>query len=202
MLRGLAIGFVIAVGFGPIGLLCVRRTLDSGFGIGFATGLGAATADAAYAALAAFGAGAVGAALIDARQPLAIGGGAVLIALGVNAWRHASDPITAAADGLRRRDLVSAWASTVLLTLTNPMTILSFGAAFVALVPPRGDVVAGALIVAGVAAGSTLWWLVLAGVVAAARRGVSPRAMRVLRHASAVLLIGFGHVAVGSALVG
>ena len=203
LLRGVAIGFVIAAGIGPIGLLCVRRTLESGFGIGFATGLGAATADAAYAALAAFGAGALGAALIGARQPMAVVGGVVLIALGVSAWRHASDPTTAAPDRLRRRDLVSAWASTFVLTLMNPMTILSFAAAFVALVPPRSDVAAGALIVAGVAAGSTLWWLILAGGVAAARRGVSPRAMRLLRHGSAILLIGFGLVAIGSAaLVG
>ena len=55
-IRGVAIGFVIAAGLGPIGLLCIRRSLESGFGLGFATGLGAATADAAYAAVAAFGA--------------------------------------------------------------------------------------------------------------------------------------------------
>ena len=200
-LRGIAIGFVIAAGLGPIGLLCIRRSLDSGFGLGFATGLGAATADAAYAAVAAFGASALGAALVDARRPLAVAGGIVLIALGVNAWLHAADPVAAAEDRLTRRDFVTAWVTTVGLTLTNPMTILSFAAAFVALVPPDQDPVAAAWIVAGVGLGSATWWLILAGGTSIVRRAVTPRGMRGLRYASALLFTVFGIVALGSALV-
>ena len=200
--RGVAIGFVIAAGLGPIGLLCIRRSLESGFGLGFATGLGAATADAAYAAVAAFGASALGAALVDARRPLAVAGGIVLIALGLNAWLHAADPVAAAEDRLSRRDFVTAWVTTVGLTLTNPMTILSFAAAFVALVPPDQDPAAAARIVAGVGLGSATWWLILAGGTSIVRRAVTPRALRGVRYASAVLFIAFGIVALGTALVG
>lgn len=200
--RGIVIGFVIAAGLGPIGLLCIRRSLESGFGLGFATGLGAATADAAYAAVAAFGATALSTVLVDVRRPLAVVGGLVLIGLGINSWFHAADLVEAATDRLRRRDFATAWATTVGLTLTNPATILSFAAAFVALIPPDQDPGAAALIVAGVGLGSALWWLILSGVTSIVRRAVTPRVMRGLRYASAVLFTGFGIVALGSALVG
>ena len=200
--RGIVIGFVIAAGLGPIGLLCIRRSLESGFGLGFATGLGAATADAAYAAVAAFGATALSTVLVDVRRPLAVVGGLVLIGLGINAWLHAADPVEAATDRLRRRDFATAWATTVGLTLTNPATILSFAAAFVALIPPDQDAGAAARIVAGVGLGSALWWLILAGGTSIVRRAVTSRVMRGLRYASAVLFTGFGIVALGSALVG
>jgi threonine/homoserine/homoserine lactone efflux protein len=200
--RGVVIGFVIAAGLGPIGLLCIRRSLESGFGLGFATGLGAATADAIYAAVAAFGATALSTALVDVRRPLAVVGGLVLIGLGINAWLRAADPVAAVPDRLRRRDVATAWATTVGLTLTNPMTILSFAAAFVALVPPDQDPRAAARIVAGVGLGSAAWWLLLAGGTSIVRRAVTPRVMRGLRYASAVLFTGFGLVALGSALLG
>ena len=125
----------------------------------------------------------------------------MLIALGVNAWLHAADRVAAADDRLSRRDVVTAWATTVGLTLTNPMTILSFAAAFVALVPPDQDPGAAARIVAGVGLGSGTWWLILAGGTSIVRRAVTPRGLRGVRYASAVLFIGFGIVAFGTALV-
>ena len=192
LLRGLAIGFVIAAGFGPIGLLTVRRTLESGFSVGFATGLGAATADAAYAAVAAFGAAAIGAAMVGARDWLAVIGGLVLVGLGLNAWRHAPEVPVSAEERSRTRDVASAWASTFALTLTNPMTILSFAAAFAALAPPGGNVGAAIAVTAGVGIGSAVWWLVLSGGVSLVRRAVSVGAIRLLRQGSALLLIALG----------
>ena len=112
------------------------------------------------------------------------------------------DPVAAADDRLSRRDVVTAWITTVGLTLTNPMTILSFAAAFVALVPPDQDPAAAARIVAGVGLGSATWWLILAGGTSIVRRAVTPRALRGVRYASAVLFIAFGIVALGTALVG
>ena len=200
LLRGLAIGFVIAAGFGPIGLLCVRRTLESGFALGLATGLGAATADAAYAAVAAFSGSAIGGALTDVRRPLAIVGGVFLVALGVRGWMLASRPIKQPV-GPPVRELASAWATTLGLTLSNPMTVLSFAAAFAALAPPSGDAIAAASIVTGVGIGSGLWWIILSGGVALARRSVSERVVRGLRSGSAILLAAFGIVAIGSALL-
>jgi threonine/homoserine/homoserine lactone efflux protein len=200
LLRGLAIGFVIAAGFGPIGLLCVRRTLESGFAVGFATGLGAATADAAFAGVAAFGGSAIGGALTDVRRPLAIVGGIILLALGVRGWMRASRPIEPPV-GRPVRALATAWATTLGLTLSNPMTVLSFAAAFAGLAPPSGDAFAAATIVTGVGLGSALWWIILSSGVSLARRSVSAPIVHGLRSGSALLLAAFGLVAIGSALL-
>src|SRR4051794_16874957 len=119
--RGWLLGLSIAAVVGPIALLCVRRTLATGFAIGFASGLGAATADASYAAVASFGVTALASVLIDQRLWLRLVGGAFLIYLGVRALR--SMPAAQAEDtsttGLR---LASAYSSTLGLTLSNPMT--------------------------------------------------------------------------------
>src|SRR5207248_10611772 len=81
--RGLVLGFSMAAVLGPIGVLCVRRTLASGFVIGFLSGLGAATADAGYASLAAFGVSAVTSVLVDQRVWLRLMGGVFILYIGV-----------------------------------------------------------------------------------------------------------------------
>ena len=85
--RGFLLGLSIAAVLGPIGLLCVRRTLVSGFAVGFVSGLGAATADAGYAAIAGFGVSAVATLLVDQRVWLRVVGGAFLVYLGVRTMR-------------------------------------------------------------------------------------------------------------------
>ena len=103
-LRGLAIGFAIAAAIGPIGLLCIRRTLVEGRAIGLATGLGAATADALYAAVAAFGLTAVSGVLIEEHRPLGIAGGLVLVLLAARMlWRR--DGESAGKPAGRRRNM-------------------------------------------------------------------------------------------------
>jgi threonine/homoserine/homoserine lactone efflux protein len=127
LVKGLAIGFAIAAPVGPIGVLCIRRSLTDGQRIGLATGLGAATADAAYGAVAAFGLTAVSTFLVKQRMALGIIGGAFLCYLGLRTWlsKPAEKPAEARGSGL-----ASAYSSTLLLTLTNPTTILSFVAVF------------------------------------------------------------------------
>jgi len=121
--RGFVLGFSIAAVVGPIGLLCIRRTLVTGFAIGFVSGLGAATADATYAAVASFGISALAAVLIDQRLWLRLIGGVFLLYLGVRTLR--AQPARREADlpatGLR---LAGAYSSTLALTLSNPMTIM------------------------------------------------------------------------------
>ncbi|MGH7682576.1 MAG: LysE family translocator, partial [Candidatus Eiseniibacteriota bacterium] len=130
LLRGIVIGFSIAAPVGPIGVLCIRRTLADGRAAGLATGLGAASADAIYGCLAAFGLTALTSALVGAQTWVRLIGGAFLIYLGAKTLlaKPGDRPAQATASGL-----VSAYASTFLLTLTNPMTILSFVAVFAAL---------------------------------------------------------------------
>ncbi|MGH2340549.1 LysE family transporter [Segnochrobactraceae bacterium EtOH-i3] len=196
--RSLLLGLAIAAPLGPIGALCISRTLELGFRAGVAGGLGTAVADALYAALAAFGFAAFSAALALVDLPLRIGGGLFLLWLGWTGLKARPLP-TAATIGAR--GLVGTLSATFLLTLTNPLTILSFAAIFAGLGLAGTAGRAGALtVVAGVFAGSMLWWVLLSGGVALARHRLPPRFARGIAVGSAVVLILFGLAALGSVL--
>ncbi|MDE2612316.1 MAG: LysE family transporter [Burkholderiales bacterium] len=185
------IGLAIAAPVGPIGLLVIQRTLDHGRTLGFVTGLGAAVADALYGAVGAFGVTALIRALQSVRVPLAIVGGAFLLWLAWRTWRQV--PATRAAQVAERPGLAGAFAGTLVLTLSNPATIFSFIAVFGAL-GARADAAApgsAGVMIAGVFAGSALWWLLLSSVVAALRQRVPARALRVVNAVSAIGLAGF-----------
>lgn len=187
--RGLAVGFAIAAPVGPIGMLCIRRTLVQGPAAGLATGLGAATADAAYGFVAALGLGALANALIGHAAPLRIAGALLLAWLGITSVRRAlrRQLPGSAAVVTGRGGLVAAWASTLVLTLANPMTILSF-AGVVAALAGRGG---GMWLVAGVFAGSTAWWLLLVGGVSLVRHALPLVALRWIGAISGTALLGF-----------
>src|SRR5687768_14276108 len=97
LLKGMIIGFLIAVPVGPIGVLCIRRTLADGWRVGLATGLGAATADALYGSIAAFGLTALTGALMGGRTWMALAGGLFLVYLGVRTFL--SEPKERSAEG-------------------------------------------------------------------------------------------------------
>ena len=201
LVRGFVLGFTIAAAVGPISLLCIRRTLAEGRVVGLVSGLGVATADATYGAIAAFGLTAITDLLIDGRRILGVVGGAFLLWL---AWRtfRAVPQATAAPDPAARRGLPGAYLSTLGLTLTNPMTILSFAALFVGLGVQGGDAAGATLLTAGVFAGSAAWWVVLVGAVGALRSRVTPRGLRLVNMASGLLIGAFAIVAMASAVVG
>ena len=191
-LRGLAIGFGIAVPVGPIGILCIRRTLADGRAVGFAAGLGAATADALYGAVAAFGLTLVSSALVGHRAWLQAVGGLFLCYLGVRIWMAA--PATTAGAARREPGLLSAWATTFVLTVTNPTTILSFAAIFAAL--GLGGAAGGygpaTLMVAGVFLGSAFWWLLLSTGVGFLRSSITPAHLRWVNRGAAAIITAFG----------
>ena len=197
--RGFLLGLSIAAVLGPMGLLCVRRTLASGFAVGFVSGLGAATADAGYAAIAGFGVSAVAALLVDQRQWLRVVGGAFLVYLGLQTIR-AMPAQRSAEDGATR--LVGAYTSTLALTLSNPMTIFSFAGVFAGI--GLGSVSAASIdaalaLVLGVFAGSATWWLVLASVTTRLRSRFTTRRLRVVNVASGLLILVFGIQSLASA---
>ena len=200
LVRGFVLGFTIAAAVGPISLLCIRRTLAEGRLVGLVSGLGVATADATYGAIAAFGLTAVTDLLVDARRVLGIVGGLFLLWL---AWRtFTAVPAEAArAEGTARRGLPGAYLSTLGLTLTNPMTILSFAALFVGLGVTGGDALGATALTLGVFAGSAAWWVILVGAVGAFRTRITPRGLRRVNMASGVLIGAFALVALGSAVV-
>jgi threonine/homoserine/homoserine lactone efflux protein len=194
LLKGILIGFSIAAPVGPIGVLCIRRTLAEGRAAGLVSGLGAASADAIYGCIAGFGLTFISNALIHQQHWLRLVGGAFLCYLGVKTLLAKPADQAAETEG---RGLVGSYASTFFLTLTNPMTVLSFAAIFagLGLANTAGDYASAGMLVLGVFAGSALWWLMLSGGVGLFRERFSARELQWVNRFSGVIILGFGLVA-------
>jgi threonine/homoserine/homoserine lactone efflux protein len=197
--RGFILGFTIAAAVGPITLLVIRRTLGSGWLVGMVSGLGVATADAVYGAIAAFGISAASDLLVSLARPLGFVGGAVLLVIGVRTVRDAHVP--PAATPSTTRGLAGAYASIVGLTLTNPLTILLYGALVVSVGVPDSTAAAASLWM-GLGLGSACWFLILVSAVALLRTRVSPRLLRIITIVSGVIIAVFGVLTLISAMRG
>lgn len=188
--RGLVIGLSIAAPVGPIGVLCLRRSLADGWRMGLATGLGAATADAAYGCVAGFGLTAISGFLVAQQFWLGLIGGLFLVYLGIRTFMAVPAERAAAS---RPGGAGSAFLSTLLLTLTNPMTILSFVAVFAGIgLGSTRDYASAALLVSGVFLGSAAWWLFLSATAARFRHQFSPAWLRSINRLSGGVIIAFG----------
>jgi threonine/homoserine/homoserine lactone efflux protein len=201
VIRGFLLGFAIAASPGPIFFLCLRRSLVRGRLIGLVSGLGVATADGFYAALAAFGIGAITTVLFGERRWLALAGGVVLVVLGVRTLleRASTSREAAATNGA---GFAWAYLSTLGLTITNPATIISFAALAAALgIGISAGLIAPSLLVLGVFAGSASWWLILALVAAALGSRVTPRVVRGISFVSGIAIALLGLIAVVTALI-
>jgi len=198
--RGFAFGFLIAASPGPIFFLCLRRTLLRGWPTGLVSGLGVATADAFYAAIAVFGIAAVTTVLTGGAKPLTLVGGAALIGVGLSAVREKPRAATTPPQATGR-GLAWAYASTLGLTVTNPTTIVSFLALAAALgAGLRGGLAPPAVVVAGVALGSATWWCVLAVLATFLRARITPSVARWIGLVSGLAIAAIGVVAVVAAL--
>lgn len=204
LIKGILMGLAIAAPVGPIGLLCIRRTLAQGRWIGLASGCGAATADASYGIIAAFGLTALSDLLVANTTYLQWFGGLFLCYLGLKTFfSRASPPEASSYEASRpkpsssepslsvsslpnssrseisansqRVSLLPAYSSTLILTLTNPATILSFIAIFAGLGITQADYLQSVTLVFGVFSGSLLWWLVLVSGVAYLRGRLTPQ---------------------------
>ncbi len=201
IVRGFILGFAIAAPVGPIGLLCIQRTLNQGQLVGLASGLGAATADAFYGAVAAFGLTIVSAFLIEQQFWLALVGGLFLCYLGVRTFLV--QPRGSARPNSEAKGIGGAYMSTFLLTITNPMTILAFVAIFAGagLATAGGDALAAAWMVVGVFLGSAAWWFLLSGGVALLRSHINATVLLWVNRAAGAILVIFGVLAIGRAFV-
>ena len=199
LLRGLIIGFSIAAPVGPIGVLCIRRTLTDGRGAGLLSGLGAATADALYGCVAGFGLTFISSALINQQIWLQLFGGLFLLYLGIKTLFSKPAEQAANASG---RGLLGVYASTFLLTVTNPLTILSFAAIFAALglADSSGGYASASVLVLGVFLGSAVWWLLLVGGVGLFRRRFNTQGLLWVNRISGLVITVFGVVALGGLL--
>jgi threonine/homoserine/homoserine lactone efflux protein len=197
--RGLVLGFVIAASVGPITLLVIRRTLGAGWRMGIASGMGVATADAAYGAVAAFGIAALADALVAIGRPLGIVGGVALVWVGLRTALR--PPPLMDATPATVRDLAGGYLSILGLTLTNPLTVILYGAVIVSMGVPASSGAAASLWL-GLALGSVAWWFVLVPLVALVRGRLSLRALRVVTVASGVAIAVLGALALAGGILG
>lgn len=191
LIKGLIIGLSIAVPVGPIGVLCIRRTLTQGRMVGFLAGLGAATADALYGAIAGFGLTFLVNFIIGKQIWLRLIGGGLLCILGAKTFLSKPAEEGAPVEGNSRWH---AYLSTFFLTLTNPMTVIFFAAVFAGLgVGSTGDsYVSAGILVSGIFTGSAMWWLVLCGFTGLLQKLLNLKRLRWLNRISGVIILGFG----------
>ena len=196
-IQGLILGFSIAAPVGPIGVLCIRRTLANGRLSGLFSGLGAASADAIYGLVAAYGLTVIASALVAHQNIIRLAGGLFLLYLGIRIIF--SVPATISSDS-SSNGLLGDYLSSFALTLTNPMTIISFGAVFagLGLAAASAKTNTGIFLVAGVFIGSAIWWLLLSSVIAVLRNQVGPRWMTWINRISGVTITTFGLIALAS----
>ena len=190
-LKGLIIGFSIAAPVGPIGILCIRRTLDFGRLSGLFSGLGAASADAMYAIMAAFGLTFISNLLIRGEFWVRVAGGIFLLLLG---WKTFFAKPRDQTKKIPRTTLLHDFFSTFFLTLSNPLTILSFLAIFAAfgLSGMKGNYGSALTLVLGVFLGSTAWWLILSEGITLFRKKISQNVMLLINRIAGIMIAGFG----------
>jgi threonine/homoserine/homoserine lactone efflux protein len=183
-------GMAIAAPIGPIGMLCLQRTITQGPACGLASGLGVACADACHALLGALGASAITRWLLSVAPWLALAGAVCLLWMGLGSLRaQAPRPASPSSS----RGLLANWGSALALTLSNPMTILSFLALFMQLAGRAAPgPIEGSVMVAGIFCGSALWWLLLTQGGGRLLLRLGTPATRRLNQACGVVLTGMG----------
>ncbi|MBN1333339.1 MAG: LysE family translocator [Synergistales bacterium] len=197
-LKGALMGFSIAAPVGPIGVLCIRRTLSHGMLNGIVSGLGAATADGCYGVIAAAGLTSLSSLLIYHQLMLKLAGGAFLLCLGIKTLF--SRPASTVQEDKRPQpgELLKAYSSIFALTITNPMTIISFTAIFAGLGigSSAGSPGEAMVMVGGVFSGSAAWWLILGSIFGFVRTRVNQGMMVWVNRLSGVVISAFGVVAI------
>lgn len=193
LVKGLILGFCIAAPVGPIGILCIRRTLTQGMRTGLAAGLGAATADLFYGSIAAFGLTIITNVFVDNSLYFRIVGSGFLFYLGYGTF---IDKPASIKEEVYQDGWIRAYLTTFFLTITNPMTILSFSAVFAGfgMIDAKDDFLSSCLLVTGVFLGSCLWWFILSGMVHLLRHRFNYQRLIWVNRMSGILIIGFAIV--------
>jgi threonine/homoserine/homoserine lactone efflux protein len=197
-LKGIAIGFLMAIPIGPIGIMCIRKTLTEGRLSGLIIGLGAATADVFYGCVAVFGLTVISDTLSDQRIWIRIVGGALLFFLGIKTFRaQPKDPKLKISGSGRLR----SYFTVVVLTLTNPLTIFAFIAVFAAFGLGVGlSFFSAVVLVAGVFIGSCLWFFLLTSGSILFKKKLDLVSLKWVNKIAGILIIISGFIVIGSLL--
>ena len=195
-IRGLIIGLSIAATVGPMSILCIQRTLNRGQLYGLVSGLGIATADGVYGSIAAFGLTLITNFLINEQIWIRLIGGLFLMYLGIKTILS-KPPERAAVLNAKTTGYLGAYTSTFLLTLTNPLTILSFAAIFagIGVGSASKSLFSAIAVVLGVFSGSTLWWIILTSGISLLRKKMNSQWLLWINRISGAIITLFGLVA-------
>lgn len=193
-LKGFVIGMIIAVPVGPIGLLCVNRTLSRGPLYGLVSGLGVATADAVSGGVVALGLTFVSSFLLAKMLWLRLIGGIFLCYLGFKIF--ATEPKPQSMIDKESKNLLAAYASTFLLTFSNPLTLLSFVAIYAGwgVEDLSAHRLLAAILTVGIFCGSASWWVVLSGGMPVVRAMFTHDGLRWVYRVSGAIIAGFGFI--------
>ena len=191
LLKGLILGFLIAAPVGPIGVLCIQRTLTKGRISGFVSGLGAATADAFYGAVAAFGLIFISNVLIEQQFILRLCGGIFLLYTGLKIF-YSKPRENSRIES--KTNLMTDYISTFFLTITNPITIISFTALFAGIGFMIGNFTTSGFLVVGVFLGSALWWLILSFGIKWIQFNVKNFSLELINKISGIVILIFALV--------
>ena len=200
-IRGLLIGLSIAATVGPMSVLCIQRTVNKGQLYGFISGLGIATADGVYGSIAAFGLTLITNFLLNEQIWIRLIGGLFLIYLGIKTMLSRPSERAVTLD-MKSNSYIAAYTSTFFLTLTNPLTILSFAAIFagIGVGSTSKNVISATAVVLGVFSGSTLWWIILTSAISLFRKKLNTQWLLWINRVSGAIIIIFGIVALISLL--
>ena len=193
LIRGIIVGLMIAIPVGPVNILCIHRTLESGWKSGVISGLGAAAADMLYGGIAGFSITLVVRFLVQELFWIRLFGGILLVAIGISYFFKRPQSLDA-----QKQDRASAYSdlrSTFLLTLTNPTTVLSFLALLAALgMGNQRQWWLTVFLVVGIFCGSMAWWIVLSSIVNCFRGRFNDRILRLMNRVAGLAIGGFGIV--------
>jgi len=199
ILNGVLIGIVVAAPIGPVNLICIRRTLAYGRTNGFVSGLGAATGDAVFASVAAFGLTAASSMLVSVGDWLQAFGGLFLVGLGIHTFlSHPTDNDSVSTNSTGK--LAAAVVATFILTITNPATMLGFIAIFGGvggLITTEPSLMTATLLVVAVFVGSALWWLGVTLTVGLLRHRMTGQTLILINRISGILIVSFGVFVLG-----
>ncbi len=196
-LKGIVIGLVASIPLGPVGLMCVQRTLSKSHRSGFVSGLGAATADSLFATVALFSLTFVMSFIENNMAVIKALGGISVVIVGVTIFLK--NPVVQ----IRRnragkgQNLWSDYLSIFFITLTNPAYILIFVALFAALGDHAGDGTGnGLVVILGVLTGASTWWFLLTFCVGLLRRKFRPRHLLWMNRISGSAIVILGAAAI------
>lgn len=190
-IQGMIIGLTLAVPVGPIALLCIQRAVTDGRLHGIVSGIGVATSDSFYAAVTFFGLTVISGLIIAHQFSLRLAAGVVLIFVGIRIFL--SIPATVSVK-TEHETYLKDYLSMVAITIANPLTLIFF----IAILPGFGvvfyenSVLSASEFVGGVFLGSTLWWIILCGVIGSVRSLISPDHLRLINRISGVMIVCFG----------